>query len=147
MVTTRKNSMTEEVGLSAPTPASMKIIQSRHVLLHRLITLGCIQYNKKDAWWHHDSLYITTHRLHVDSPHRGSVKWTFDVSFDVSLSKLLDKQSNGWWFERSRRLCCVTVLEYRNKISHKIHSMQDPHWQFMRPLLLRGINLDQGMET
>ena len=39
------------------------------------------------------------HRSPVDSPHKRPVIRSFDVSFDVSLYKLLDKQSSCRWFE------------------------------------------------
>ena len=40
-----------------------------------------------------------TQRCPVDFPHKKQVMWSFDISFDVSLHKLLNKQSRcmPWW--------------------------------------------------
>ena len=46
----------------------------------------------------------------VDSTHKEPVARTVDVSFDVSLNKLLYKQSSGWWFETPRRSYDVSVV-------------------------------------
>ena len=45
-----------------------------------------------------------------DSPHKGPVMQNFDVCFDISLNKLLNKQSNGQWFEMPWYSCYVTVM-------------------------------------
>ena len=45
------------------------------------------------------------HRPLVDSPNKGSVMWGFHVFFDVSLNKLLNKQSEDRWSEVPWRSC------------------------------------------
>ena len=42
------------------------------------------------------------HQSLVDSPHKGPVAWIFDVSFGVTLNKLLDKRTSGRWFNSLR---------------------------------------------
>ena len=39
------------------------------------------------------------HRSPVNCPHKGPVKRSCDVFFDLRLNKQLRKQSWGWWFE------------------------------------------------
>ena len=46
----------------------------------------------------------------LDSPQKGSVMRTFGVSFEVSLSELMGRQSSCWWFETPWRLCNATVV-------------------------------------
>ena len=38
------------------------------------------------------------HQSLVDSPHKGTVLWSFDVSWVLSLNKLLNKKSICHWF-------------------------------------------------
>ena len=47
----------------------------------------------------------------VDSPHKGPVMWKFDVSFVVSLNKLLNTQPCYQWFEMPWWCSCdITVM-------------------------------------
>ena len=50
------------------------------------------------------------HRWPVDSHHKGPVMRSFGVSFNVSLNKLLNKQSRGRWIEKSWLSFDVTVM-------------------------------------
>ena len=43
------------------------------------------------------------HRLPVDSPHKGLVTRSFDVFFDVCLTKRWNAQWSCWWFRGSCR--------------------------------------------
>ena len=47
------------------------------------------------------------HLSPVDSPHKGPVMQSFNVSFDVSLKMLLNRQSSSQWFEMP---CHMTVM-------------------------------------
>ena len=47
----------------------------------------------------------------VDSHHKGPVGRNFDVSFDVSLKKPLEKQSKCWWFESLWRSYDIIVMQ------------------------------------
>ena len=44
------------------------------------------------------------------SPHKGPIKWIFDIFFVVGLSKLLNKQSRCQWFKMSWHSCDITVM-------------------------------------
>ena len=37
---------------------------------------------------------------------------TFDVTFDISMNKFLDKKSRGWWYETPRGPGNVGVMLY-----------------------------------
>ena len=59
------------------------------------------------AWWPNDLETFSVLRALCEgilqvaggSPHKGPVTRSFDVLFDIGLNKLLNKQSNGRWFE------------------------------------------------
>ena len=58
--------------------------------------------------WRKNAFHITVkgiHRSPLNSLHIRSVKRSFDVSFVVSLNKLLNKHSSYRWFEAPWRLC------------------------------------------
>ena len=68
----------------------------------------------EENWYHEASchendfyiigpLYGEISLLLVDSPHKWSVMMSLDGFFGVSWSKLLNKQSNCWWFKMA---CC-----------------------------------------
>ena len=48
--------------------------------------------------------------INWDSPHKGSVMRSFDVFFDVSQNKLLNKQLSCWWSEMPWCSCDITVM-------------------------------------
>ena len=49
-----------------------------------------------------------------DSPHKGPVLQNFDISFVVSLNKLLNKKSRRRWFETPSRPCDIVPVMQRN---------------------------------
>ena len=59
------------------------------------------------SWWRHQMETFSRHwpfvrgihRSPVNSPHRGPVTRSFNVSFDLPMKKRLSKQWWGWWFE------------------------------------------------
>ena len=61
----------------------------------------------KAAWWRHQmetfsaslAIYAGNSPVTGESPAQRSVTRSFDVFFDLRLSKRLSKQSWGWWFE------------------------------------------------
>ena len=65
-----------------------------------------------NSWWRQGMETLSTllalcrgnPAVMVDSPHQGPMMRSFDVSFVVSLSKLLKKQLIYWWFQRPWRL-------------------------------------------
>ena len=59
----------------------------------------CIYYSFMMTLWHENAFHITG-PLSRESTHdwRTELKLSFDVYFDVSLTKLLDKQWSCWWF-------------------------------------------------
>ena len=54
------------------------------------------------------------HQSLVDSPHKGPVAWIFDVSFGVTLNKLLDKRTSGRWFNSLRPSDAYVWMNYDN---------------------------------
>ena len=48
--------------------------------------------------------------LQVNSPHKMPALWSFDVFFDVGMSKLLNKQFNCWWFKMLWHSCDIIVM-------------------------------------
>ena len=50
------------------------------------------------------------HRSPVDSPHKGSIKYTFDVSSIIIPNKVLDKWSSCQRLETSWSSCDITVI-------------------------------------
>ena len=67
--------------------------QPRHCLLNRLFR---IKENIKAP--RHWSFVVGIHRWPVNSPHKGPVTRSFDVFFDLRLTKQLSKQSRCLWF-------------------------------------------------
>ena len=51
-------------------------------------------------------------------PSQRPVTRTFEVSFDVSLNKLLDKQLSSWWLETPRRSFVVTMYRWCCNLIH-----------------------------
>ena len=49
---------------------------------------------------------------HGREDHTANMMRTFDASF-VSLNKLFDEQSSGWWFKTPRRSRDVAVMIYQ----------------------------------
>ena len=64
--------------------------------------------------WHGNALLIvgtlweesTGHRWNF--PHKGSVTWSSDISFDASLNKLLNKHTRDGWIEKTG--CSLDVI-------------------------------------
>ena len=78
-----------------------------------------------EVWWRHVTesfpqywLFVWgIHPWSVDSSHKGPVMRSFDVSFDVSLNKLLNKQSRCRCIEIYRCSFSVTVMRSWGNIS------------------------------
>ena len=59
---------------------------------------------------HYQPFLWGVHRSLVDAPHKGPVMQSFDISFDISLKKLLSKHSSGWWSETPWHSCDTSVM-------------------------------------
>ena len=72
-----------------------------------------------NAFWISGTLYWESigDRLRVDFPLKGSVMWGFDVLFNVSLAKLLNKQMSDRWDEKSWHSCDVNIVISRNQFN------------------------------
>ena len=79
--------------------------------------------------------------LSADYLHKMQVLWHFDVSFDVILNKMLDKQSSRRWFQMPWRSCYDTVIvQVSLQWSHKEHdglSNHRPHDCLLSRLFMR----------
>ena len=68
-------------------------------------------------WWcdEHGHVFCVkgTHwyTVTLDSPHTGPIMWSFDISFVVSLNKLLKKLLSCQWFQMPWYSCDNTVME------------------------------------
>ena len=71
------------------------------------------------------------HRSPVDSLHKGPVIRHFDVSFDVSLCKLLNKQSRDRYIKMSWRSFDVTVMTWLEPIMVGSHDAQWEIWKII----------------
>ena len=67
------------------------------------------------------------HQWSVNSPHKGSVMWTF-VFLWCGPHKLSNKHLNGRWFETTWRSCDVIVMVLRSGCLILIAFRKSPHW-------------------
>ena len=56
--------------------------------------------------------FLRVHRSPVDFSHGKPVIWNLDLSFIVSMKKLLNEQTTCWKFETPLRSCKVTVISF-----------------------------------
>ena len=76
----------------------------------------------KTSWLHYWHFVRDIHQSLVDSPHQGPVMLSFDIFFDVSLNKPLNKQLSCQWFDTH-----VTsyVMSWQNNKLHRLTSTNE----------------------
>ena len=63
---------------------------------------------------------LNSHPFQDHRGHKDPMMLSFDVFFDVRMSKLLNKQSSGWWCETPCRRCDSKVIETLNRYTFTI---------------------------
>ena len=85
--------------------------KKKPITFQNFLWTKCDEVITWQCFLHYRLLMRGIHWSLVNSPHKESVTWSYDVSFIVSLNKVLYKQSSCWWLDMLWCPCYFTSTQ------------------------------------